>query len=167
MDNFEAKVQSLLNSPDGMNQILTIARSLTGAAATADTPASAIPSEKEPESAVNQTEEESEEVFSAPSPSDAAADSGAAKPLPAAAGSGDDILSVLSQVDPAVIQSVMGLVSEYRNTDDRRFHLLDALRPYVKSADAVHIDKAMQIMRLSKVVKRAFSSNLGGGDAHV
>lgn len=167
MDNFEAKVQSLLSSPDGINQILNIARSLTGAAPPSDTPASAAPQEKPTDSPVSQSDDVSEEVFSAPSPSAETQGPGIAALSPAPSGGADDILSVLSQVDPAVIQSVMGLVSEYRSTDDRRFHLLDALRPYVKNADATHIDKAMQIMRLSKVIKRAFSSNIGGGDAHV
>lgn len=179
MDNFESKIQSLLSSPDGMNQVLSIARNLMGNASGSEGAA--------PSAATEGTSAASAGDFTAPSPSDTgeypvsdradsgevpaqdvSADANAALPAPTqASGGGEDILSVLSQVDPAVMRSVMGLISEYRSTDDRRFHLLDALRPYVKSGDAAHIDKAMQIMRLSKVVKRVFSLNLGGGDAHV
>ena len=136
MDHFEEKVQALLNSPDGVAQILNVARSLTGGAEKSPAPEDASPAKSAP---------------------DVPAVSASSAP-------GDDILSVLGQVDPAVIQSVMGLVREYQSTDDRRFHLLEALRPYIKSADAPHIDKAIQIMRLSRVIRRVFSSNSGGGN---
>ncbi|MEG2377181.1 MAG: hypothetical protein RSC43_02365 [Clostridia bacterium] len=95
MDNLEEKVKSLLDSPDGMAQILSVARSLT------DSP-------------------------------DTAQASDAEKPA----------------------------------SDDKRLVLLNALRPFLKSEDAVHVDKAIQIMRLSKVAKNIFFTK-PGGDAHV
>ena len=68
----------------------------------------------------------------------------------------------LSSIDPKVLQTVAGIISEYNSTDDRRFGLLGALRPYVNGKDSAHIDKAMQIMRLSRVISHTLKQARGG-----
>ncbi len=104
------KMQEILNSPDAMEKVLSLAQSFMG--------------EK------NEAE---------------------ANPL-----------SSLGNIDPKVLQAVGTVISEYNSTDDRRFHLLDALRPYMRSGEDAHIDKAMQIMRLSRVISKALKSGFGG-----
>ena len=64
----------------------------------------------------------------------------------------------LEQLDPRVMSAAMQMMSEYRRSDDRRIQLLKAMRSYFKEADQVHITKAIQIVKLSKVAKQAFRS---------
>ncbi|MBR5543337.1 MAG: hypothetical protein IKU65_04505 [Oscillospiraceae bacterium] len=62
-------------------------------------------------------------------------------------------------LDPAMLSSVMGLLNEY-NADDRRIRLLGAIRPYLKDADSFHIDRAIQIVKLSHVARGIFGNFL-------
>ena len=50
----------------------------------------------------------------------------------------------------------MGLLSEYNSTDERKVALLAALRPFVKEERYAKVDKAVQIARLSRVIRAAF-----------
>lgn len=55
-------------------------------------------------------------------------------------------------VDPEMFSKIIELSKEY-NADDRRIKLLGAIRPYLKSEDSFHIDRAIQIVKLSHVAK--------------
>lgn len=68
---------------------------------------------------------------------------------------------VLKGIDPKMIQVFGNLMQEFNNTDDRRFKFLNALRPYMGEGNDAHIDKAVQIMRLSRVISHLFK-NFGG-----
>ena len=70
----------------------------------------------------------------------------------------DEEENLLEKLDPKVISTAMQIMGEYRKTDDRRIQLLHALRSYFKDEDQVHITKAIQIVKLSKVAKQAFRS---------
>lgn len=77
-------------------------------------------------------------------------------------GSGnEEAASPLSGVDPAMLQMFTGVMQEFNRNDDRRFTFLNSLRPYMKEQDYGHIDKAVQIMRLSRVIRHLFN-NMGG-----
>ena len=67
----------------------------------------------------------------------------------------------LSGIDPAMLKMFGNLMQEFNNTDDRRFQFLNALRPYMGDSNGVHIDKAVQIMRVSRVIRQLFK-NFGG-----
>lgn len=69
---------------------------------------------------------------------------------------------VLSGLDPKIIAALGNLMQEFNRNDDRRFQFLNSLRPYMGEKNAPHIDKAVQIMRLSRVLSRLFK-NFGGG----
>ena len=119
MEDLEAKIKSLLSSPEGMDQLLSVAKAIAGGGN----------SEAEGE---NSTVERG--------------NSGPSTGLP------------LDGIDPKLISIAMQLMSEYTGSTDRRIGLLHALRPYLKNDEQGRIDKAIQIVKLSKVAKTAFNS---------
>lgn len=58
-------------------------------------------------------------------------------------------------MDPALISKIMELVGSYSDDGDKRIKLLSAIRPYLKAEDGFHIDRAIQIVKLSRVAKSA------------
>ena len=71
----------------------------------------------------------------------------AAAPPPQAAG------KPLEGLDPRLLQLGARLLQEYQRTDDRKTALLTALRPFVKEERYEQLDRAVQVARLSRVVK--------------
>jgi hypothetical protein len=73
-----------------------------------------------------------------------------------------DVLPIggdMNGISPELVSKVMMLLGEY-NTDDRRIHLLGAIRPYLSDDDGFHIDRAIRIVKLSHVAKSAFENFL-------
>lgn len=128
MAELEEKIKNLLESPDGMNQILKTAQTLFGSGIAQDNA----------ETADKISDEVSELV-----PTSAI---------------GDSEMNLLDSIDPQVVTTAMQIMNEYRRADDRRIKLLNAMRSYFKDEDQVHITKAIQIVKLSKVAKQAFRS---------
>lgn len=65
-----------------------------------------------------------------------------------------DPFSLFGALDPGMIQTAMGLFSAYQGGgDDRATALLAALRPYVKASRHAKMDKAIQIAKLSRVIR--------------
>ena len=50
----------------------------------------------------------------------------------------------------------MTLFSEYSATDDRKIALLAALKPFLKEERYAKMDRAIQIAKLSRVIRVAF-----------
>jgi len=69
-----------------------------------------------------------------------------------------DFGSLLGNVDPKMMQLGMRLLQEYNRTDDRNAALLAALRPFVKEARFAKVDRAIQIARLSRVIRVLFDT---------
>ena len=113
MSDIETKIQNLLSSPDGMEQVLEMVQSLGS----------------------NMKSEESV----------------AGETFPQLSG----LLDGLSQDQLGMI---LGFIEDYRDENDRRFHMLHALREYVKPEDVLHLEKAKQIVKLTKVAKHALHS---------
>ena len=67
----------------------------------------------------------------------------------------DGLLDALSQADPRLISAAARLMSQYRSGDDRRVALLTALRPFVKEQRYAKLDKAIQIAKLSRLIRMA------------
>ena len=63
------------------------------------------------------------------------------------------LLGALGQVDPALIAKAAQLMGEYHHGDDRRVALLQALRPFVQEKRYARIDKAIQIAKLSRLIR--------------
>ncbi|MCI2107023.1 MAG: hypothetical protein LKK00_09990 [Intestinimonas sp.] len=77
-----------------------------------------------------------------------------------------DLSSVFSQLDPRIIQLGMQLFSAWNKPDDSRTALLTALRPFVREERFERLDQAIQIARLSRVIREAiriFRDGEGGG----
>lgn len=78
--------------------------------------------------------------------------------LPAAApaaGSGNP-LALLQNLDPSVLSTVGTLFQEYNRSDDEKTALLHALQPFLREERRSKIEKAIQITRLSRVIRAAF-----------
>ena len=65
-------------------------------------------------------------------------------------------LSALGELDPKLLQLGARLLGELGQEDDRRTALLSALRPFVKKERYAKLDRAIQIARLSRVIRTAF-----------
>lgn len=125
MSEFEDKLQSILSNPDAMNQIMSIAQSITG---TPQDDNNSFAAEEQPNSP---------DSDSAPS---------------------SDLFSMLGNLDPRLLQVGMRLFSEYNSGDDRKTALLTALQPFVKPERYAKVDKAIQIAKLSHVIRVALDA---------
>lgn len=81
---------------------------------------------------------------------------------------GGDLLSALGGLDPRLISMAMRLAGEYNSNNDSRAALLEALRPFVKEERYAKLDKAIQISKLTRVIRIALDSfRHKGEDSHV
>lgn len=142
MAEFEDKLNSILSDPQAMRQIMSIAKALGG----------------------NEEEDgpDGGGEFSAVKTAAAAASAEQSKP----AGNTAPLRLPLEDLDPRLVQTALRLFSEYYSTDDRKTALLSALLPFLKEERYAKVDKAVQITKLSRVVRVAFEL-LKGGDNHV
>lgn len=72
----------------------------------------------------------------------------------------------LEDLDPRLMQIGMRVLREYQREDDRKTALLTALRPFVKAERYDKLDRAIQIARLSRLIRAALEE-LGKGEQHV
>ncbi|MBC5735939.1 hypothetical protein [Lawsonibacter faecis] len=170
MAELEEKLNAILGNPEAMGQIVSIAKALTGENG-AGAPASAdAPGEPQPEYIPVETAPAAEAVPGAPqaAPAESAAQpdwgaimsllsglsggSQSAQPGPAASSP----LGALGDLDPRLIQTAVTLFSEYSATDDRKIALLAALKPFLKEERYAKMDRAIQIAKLSRVIRVAF-----------
>ena len=79
-------------------------------------------------------------------------------PPPDSAPSGVDLSSALGSLDPRLISLAMRLAEEYNSNNDDRDALLNALRPFVKPERYGKLDKAIQISKLTRVIRVALDS---------
>lgn len=126
-DNWGEKLGAILNNPQAMSQILSIAQSLNHPASP-ETPQAESPPQPEP----------------SPPPE--------APPAP--------------EIDPRLLSTGLRALECYRDPNDPRAALLNALRPFLKPSRAAQLDKAIQIAKLSKMARAALGS-LKGGQADV
>lgn len=74
-------------------------------------------------------------------------------------------LGMLGNLDPKLVGNAMLLFSEYSAVDDRKVALLEALKPFLKEARYGKMEQAVQIAKLSRVIRVAFQLFKGeGGD---
>lgn len=138
MSELEEKLEGILGNPQAMAQIMSLAQSLNlGGNQPAGGEAGPEPTPAPPASS-----------SSPPSP---------ASPEPSA-GAGDglgNLLGGLSSLDPKLLSAAAGLMGQYVNSgnDDQRVALLTALRPFVKEQRYAKLDKAIQIAKLSRLIR--------------
>lgn len=149
MSEWDEKLGAILSDQDAMKKIMSIAQSLTGPSQSAGRSREDAPPDPQPDSDLSHAG------------GDSTPDSG--KPgqeLP-------DLSGLLGNLDPKWVALGMRLLSSYRGGDDDRAALLNALRPFVKSSRYEKLDKAVEIARLSRVVRLALDALKGGDDDHV
>ena len=76
--------------------------------------------------------------------------------------------SPLQELDPRLVELGVRLMQEYNSRDDRGAALLEALRPFLREERLSRVDRAVEIARLSRVV-RVLIQVMGenGGSLHV
>jgi len=131
---FEDKLNSILGNQEAMNQIMALARSLSG-----DQQAAGPPSA--PESAPEEPAYVPVEGDTAPS--------------------APDLSAMLGQIDPKMLQAGMDVIRQVQSTDDRSAALLNALRPFLREEKRARLDRALQITRMTKLI-RAVLGAMGG-----
>ena len=125
MDNFDEKLNKLLQNPEALAQVAQLARGMgVGAQADGDNP---------------------QRTASAPDGGE-----GQRQTLD------PSLLGALSSLDPKMLGNIAGLLGDLTAKDDRRAQLLAALRPYVRKGRQEKMDRAVQLLQLSKVARRAF-----------
>ncbi len=75
-----------------------------------------------------------------------------------------DLSSLLGQIDPNIIRMGMDIVHQMQSTNDRNMALLNALRPFLKEERRGRLDRAIEIVRMTKLIRAAFGA-LGGEGA--
>lgn len=78
-----------------------------------------------------------------------------------------DLFSSLSGLDPRLLQIGMRLLSEYNRDDDQTVALLTALQPFVRQERYAKVDRALQIAKLSRLVRVALEVFRKGDAEHV
>lgn len=139
MGQWEEKLGAILNDPQAMSQIMSIAQSLGGGPGQPgqDTP--------QPESATPPADTPAEPPQETPE-----AETDTAPGL-----------------DPKVMAAGLRALSVWQDPEDDRAALLQALRPFMKEERQSKVDRAIRIVRLSKAVRAALDGLQGGGMADV
>lgn len=125
MAGFEEQLNSILGNQAAMNQIMALARSLSG-----EQP-SQPPQEQPPA-----LEQAREATYSPPEET-------------------PDLSALLGQIDPQMIQAGMDVIRQVQSTEDRNAALLNALRPFLKEDRQARLDRALRITRTAKLVRAA------------
>jgi hypothetical protein len=138
MSDFEQQLNSILSSPETMEQIVSLARSLSsGGGETAPAP-----------------EQEAEPQTDASEPQSSA---------PASSVDLSGLLTMLSgshaplgDVDPALVQDGLKLIQAYHEGSDQQIALLTALRPFLQEERQAKLDRAIQLTRVARVLQTAY-----------
>lgn len=130
MAEFDEKLNAILGNQEAMAQIMSLARSLSG-----DGP------EEHPQHSSQEAEEpDGEEVYH---------DTQSAQP---------DLSSMLGQIDPALLRTGMEVIRQVQSTEDRNAALLQALRPFLREERRGRLDRAIQIARMTRMIRAAITA---------
>ena len=77
--------------------------------------------------------------------------------FPSTPGMGDPF-SALSGLDPRLLQVGMRLLNEYTRDDNQTVAFLQALRPFLRQERYSKMDKAVQIAKLSRLIRVALDT---------
>ncbi|MCD7843404.1 MAG: hypothetical protein LUG17_02110 [Clostridiales bacterium] len=80
------------------------------------------------------------------------------------AAEGEAPLNLLQNLDPAMVQRLMGLYREYTRGGDEKTALLQAMRPFLREERQERLDKAVRIARFSRVIRAALEQFRGERD---
>jgi len=83
--------------------------------------------------------------------------------VPAAgeASAAPDLSALMEQIDPKMLQIGMDVIRQAQSAGDRNTALLSALRPFLREERRARLDRAIQITRMTKLIRAALDA-LGG-----
>lgn len=146
MSELEDKLNTILGDPQAMGQIMALAQSLGSG------------KDPQPEAPPQSDHQEA-------SPPPSGQGQGSAPPdLSALLGS---LTGEGGGLDPRLLTLGARIMSEYNADDGGRTALLQALRPFVKERRYAKLDRAIQIAKLSRLIRVALEVLRGGGQDHV
>lgn len=92
-----------------------------------------------------------------------------AAPVPSSSPALDlsQLISGVGQLDPKLLSMAAKLMGQMGKQDDRRTALLQALRPFVKPERYAKLDKAIQIAKLSVLIRSGLELFRSKEDSHV
>lgn len=127
MAGFEEQLNSILGNQEAMNQIMALARSLSG------------------------------EPAPGPAGQDGAPAGPAEEPYVPAPPPAPDLSAMLGQLDPNMLRLGMEIMRQVQSAEDRNAALLNALRPFLREERQARMDRAIQIARMAKAVRVALN----------
>lgn len=69
-----------------------------------------------------------------------------------------DLSAMMGQIDPNMIRLGMEIIQKVRETEDRNAALLAALRPFLRDERRGKLDRAMQIARMTRMIRVALTT---------
>lgn len=75
-----------------------------------------------------------------------------------------DLSALLGQVDPRLMQMGLSLLKNCKERDDRNAALLRALRPFLKEERRAGLDRALQIVGVTRIIRAALETMGGKGE---
>lgn len=144
MSELEEKLENILGNPQAMSQIMSLAQSLNlGGSGTQPQP-----------------QEQTQTADQPPAPTPQNGDSPAAPPPAPPAAPADlsgglgGMLGALGNLDAGTLSAAANLIGQFTDSgDDKRTALLTALRLFVKEERYAKLDKAIQIAKLSRLIR--------------
>lgn len=143
MSELEEKLEGILGNPQAMAQIMSLAQSLNlGGSA----PAAPQDSQGQPQGQGEPPKSEQ--------PLDAAPVTASPAASTASGGGLGGMLGALGSLDAGTLSAAASLIGQFNGGgDDQRTALLTALRPFVKEERYAKLDKAIQIAKLSRLIR--------------
>lgn len=74
-----------------------------------------------------------------------------------------EVSSLLQGIDSVTLQKLMALWGEYQRGSDDKTRLLEALKPFLRQERQEKLDRAVQIARVSRVIRAAMEQFRGEG----
>lgn len=131
MAEFDEKLNAILGNQEAMAQIMSLARSLS-----ADSPGE-NPNREDQQAQETDGEEEQERDVQSTQP---------------------DLSAMLGQLDPALLRTGMEVIRQVQSTEDRNAALLQALRPFLREERRGRLDRAIQIARMTRMIRAAITA---------
>lgn len=75
--------------------------------------------------------------------------------------------SFAEKLDPRLMETLLRAVNEYQADDDSRTALLQALRPFVKKERYAKLDRAIELARMTRLIRIGLDAFRGGDQGNV
>jgi len=69
-----------------------------------------------------------------------------------------DLSALMGQIDPKMLQIGMDVIRQAQSADDRSTALLNALRPFLREERRARLDRAIQITRMTRLIRAALDA---------